>query len=216
MSKKVEKTLNQHLSKARLTLRNQIIDTAYAMFKQKGIKNVTMDEISFSLGISKRTVYELFIDKEELLVSGMLKSWELKKLTFDKLEQQGCDVIDIALAYYKMVLEEHRDVCHEFYADIKKYPKAIELIEKFRSENKAGTRRFVERGIAEGLFNPAMNYELLDNIVSADWKPVLTERFMRQFGFEEVLSNVVMVLLRGISTPEGLLRIDKLYANIKP
>ena len=42
-------------------------------FATKGIKGVTMDDIAMGLGISKRTLYEMFEDKEELLIACMLE-----------------------------------------------------------------------------------------------------------------------------------------------
>ena len=62
------------LTTSRLHLRDLIIDTAMSMFKQRGIKSVTMDELSSRMGISKRTLYELFEDKETLLVK--VWGWE--------------------------------------------------------------------------------------------------------------------------------------------
>ena len=37
------------------------------MFAEQGIKSIRMDDIAQSLGVSKRTLYEMFEDKEELL-----------------------------------------------------------------------------------------------------------------------------------------------------
>ena len=45
-------------------IRMQVIKAAAEAFSQKGIKNVRMDDIASSLSISKRTLYELFADKE--------------------------------------------------------------------------------------------------------------------------------------------------------
>ncbi|MBR5167404.1 MAG: helix-turn-helix transcriptional regulator, partial [Salinivirgaceae bacterium] len=38
--------------------RDIILDGAAKLFKQKGLKSVTMDELAKSLGMSKRTIYE--------------------------------------------------------------------------------------------------------------------------------------------------------------
>lgn len=46
----------------------RIVDTAAKAFKRSGIKAVHMDDIAGSLSISKRTLYELFGDKEQLLL----------------------------------------------------------------------------------------------------------------------------------------------------
>ena len=53
---------------SRPKLREKIIDAAVTLFEKKGIKGVTMDDIASSFGISKRTLYEVFTDKETLLI----------------------------------------------------------------------------------------------------------------------------------------------------
>ena len=55
-------------------LRERIIMTATEAFTLKGIKCITMDDIAAALGISKRTLYEVFADKESLLKECILQS----------------------------------------------------------------------------------------------------------------------------------------------
>jgi AcrR family transcriptional regulator len=50
-----------------MEIRNRIIEGAAELFKNYGIKSVTMDSLANHLGISKRTIYEAFSDKDELL-----------------------------------------------------------------------------------------------------------------------------------------------------
>lgn len=45
---------------SRLELRERIVDTALQSFVTHGIKSITMDDIAAALGISKRTLYEVF------------------------------------------------------------------------------------------------------------------------------------------------------------
>ena len=47
--------------------RERIIEQAAKMFAEQGIKSIRMDDIAKALGVSKRTLYEMFEDKEELL-----------------------------------------------------------------------------------------------------------------------------------------------------
>ena len=60
-------------STSRVELRERII-LAAVEYLHKWIKSITMDEIAASLGISKRTLYEVFPDKETLLEECILKS----------------------------------------------------------------------------------------------------------------------------------------------
>ena len=50
-------------------LQQRIIKQATRMFFCNGIKSVTMDMIASQLGISKRTLYENFKEKNELLLA---------------------------------------------------------------------------------------------------------------------------------------------------
>lgn len=54
-------------SASRSELRERIIQTVVKAFSTHGIKSITMDDIAASLGISKRTLYEVFSDKKSLL-----------------------------------------------------------------------------------------------------------------------------------------------------
>ena len=51
--------------------KERIIDQAMHMFVSQGIKSVRMDDIAQQLGVSKRTLYEMFGDKEGLLYLAM-------------------------------------------------------------------------------------------------------------------------------------------------
>ncbi|MGL4491426.1 MAG: TetR/AcrR family transcriptional regulator, partial [Tannerellaceae bacterium] len=50
-----------------MELRDRILDKAAELFFQEGVKSVTMTDVAKHLGISKRTLYEQFKDKDELV-----------------------------------------------------------------------------------------------------------------------------------------------------
>lgn len=50
-----------------MSLIDSIIDTSTKLFKNQGIKDVKMDDISSALGISKRTLYETIQSRDELI-----------------------------------------------------------------------------------------------------------------------------------------------------
>ena len=59
------------INEYRKELKSRIIDYAMGEFYKRGVRAVKMDEISQGLHVSKRTVYEIFGDKEELLLAGL-------------------------------------------------------------------------------------------------------------------------------------------------
>ena len=60
--------------------KERIIEQAMHMFVSQGIKSVRMDDIAQQLGVSKRTLYELFGDKEGLLYLAMDRYFEKKRI----------------------------------------------------------------------------------------------------------------------------------------
>ncbi|HQW47081.1 MAG TPA: helix-turn-helix domain-containing protein, partial [Chitinophagaceae bacterium] len=52
--------------------RKEIIIAAFDQFRQYGFKSVTMDDLAKNIGISKKTLYELFKDKDELVLESLI------------------------------------------------------------------------------------------------------------------------------------------------
>ena len=68
----------------RLALKDKILDAAMNAFMKRGIRAVKMDDIAQQLTISKRTLYEIYEDKEELLYRSIIK---YDKLRLERLTQ---------------------------------------------------------------------------------------------------------------------------------
>lgn len=67
--------------------RNRILDVARSRFERFGFKKTTVDEISSDAGISKRTLYELFKDKEDILVSLFIReALTARRVVLERLE----------------------------------------------------------------------------------------------------------------------------------
>ena len=92
---------NNSQNSYRQELRERILATAMNEFYTKGIKAVKMDDIAKRLSISKRTLYEIYQNKEELLLEGMKASEaefdaHMKAFSF----QQSSNVMDILIESY--------------------------------------------------------------------------------------------------------------------
>lgn len=95
MNKSDKYTISEHKEK----LKFKILRSAMPMFKQKGIKAVRMDDIASHLSISKRTLYEIYANKEILLL-------ECIKL--------DCDDFTKRLQDYTMIAENELDIVITF------------------------------------------------------------------------------------------------------
>ena len=114
----------------RIALKERIMEAAMMLFRERGIKAVKMDDIAQHLGISKRTLYEIYEDKEKLLYYCIVTYDRRRHAYMENYVNEGHNVIDVIVEAYRMKLKETRTVCPLFYEDImkmnnqmlKKYP----------------------------------------------------------------------------------------------
>jgi len=117
------------LSTYRQELKVRILQTAMREFKQKGIRDVRMDDIAGILGISKRTLYEIYENKEELLLAGLHEEDLAKHEKLQALSADGKNtVMDILITIYNNDLTEITNTNPLFFAGLCKYPRVVEKI----------------------------------------------------------------------------------------
>ena len=200
----------------RVSLRERIIEKAMQDFSMHGIRAVKMDDLANELGISKRTLYEIFKDKETLLFEGM-KVYDDRKREYlhSYAEDERHHVIDIIMEAYHMKVEEVRAVNPDFYLDLMKYPRLAQHMKEAQQKSREGFLAFMKRGVDDGYFRPDVNYELVPHIFEALGQYILTNSLVQQYSVEELFSNCFLIALRGFCTDKGLHTIDKLMAEAK-
>ena len=199
----------ENTSVYRQALKGKVLDTAMTMFASNGIKAVTMDDIARSLNISKRTLYELYRNKEILLSEGIkmyVKKRELEMKTFKKGRK---NVMDIILKVYRIKVEEFRRTNPVFYDDLERYPKVMANLEKNREENRAQFAAFLSKGVREGYFRDDIDNELVTILFDTIGQLFMQKRLYAHFSIESVLNNIMFISLRGICTNKGIKVLDK-------
>ena len=199
----------------RASLRERIIERAMQDFSKHGIRAVKMDTLAKELGISKRTMYEIFEDKESLLFEGIKVYGDRKREYLHSYAEEGHDVIDIIMEAYHMKVEEVRAVNPDFYLDLMKYPRLAQHMKEEQQKSLEGFLAFMKRGVDDGYFRPDVNYELVPHIFEALGQYILTNSLVQQYSVEELFSNCFLIALRGFCTDKGLHTIDKLMAEAK-
>ena len=104
---------------SRLELRERIVGTAVTAFSTHGIKSITMDDIAASLGISKRTLYEVFPDKETLLEECILKEQRETDVFIKGVLTTSSNVLEVLLKCYLRSIEKFHATNKKFFEDIK-------------------------------------------------------------------------------------------------
>ena len=103
--------------------RETIIQLAAEMFVGQGIKAVRMDDIARHIGVSKRTIYEQFGDKEELLYQCLSYYVREQDRRHAELGAQAKNVLEAMLLVFGDVMDK-AEISHRLQSNLRRfYPK---------------------------------------------------------------------------------------------
>lgn len=198
-------------TKYRLSLRDKILTTAMDAFAKNGIKAVKMDDIAQHLGISKRTLYEIYENKEVLLFE-CLKLYEAKREREMTLfmSNNKVNVMDMLLYSYKVKIEEFHLTNPAVYTDLVIYPKVLAYVDNNKEKYRKRFMQFLKQGVREGFFRKEVDYELVGIMLDALGQRIMTDQLYRHFSIQHIFKNMVFVTLRGICTPKGIRALDEI------
>jgi AcrR family transcriptional regulator len=201
---------SKEISDYKKNLRGVILDTAIQAFAQKGIRAVKMDDVAAALGISKRTLYEIFETKEILLFEG-IKKYYAERQEYAREKTQRCkNVMEMLVAIYRIKVDEFRKTNPQCYADLDMYPKVGRFLNQQNLQMRTDMLKFMDRGIYEGYFRDDVNYELAWRLFDALGKYVMVNQLYRQYTIEEIFQNLVFVTMRGLCTEKGIKALDSI------
>ena len=142
-----------------MEIKDRIINKARDLFFMYGIKSVSMDELAFSLGISKRTIYENFKDKEDILNSLLIKLRNERDESFKEHLTNKYNVVEV---FIKVIEEQTQmPVCNaKFFQDIYKYyPRMAKMMQKDMEKNNIFLQEFLQKGIKQGYIREDLNVD---------------------------------------------------------
>lgn len=197
-------------SQYRKDLHDKIIAYAMPEFYQRGVKAVKMDEISQGLHVSKRTVYEIFGDKEELLLAGMKKQQEEIKNDIESYARAHArNVIDVIGYVYRKQMERNQQVGAVFYEEIHKMPRVVKFMKETHVKEHDDSLKFFKAGIEEGLFRSDVNYEVMMEVAHLCMEGIMHKQLYKSFSMQQLFENYFLIMIRGFCTERGLLLLDR-------
>ncbi len=197
-----------------------IAERAMEMFTKQGIKAVRMDDIARSVGVSKRTLYEIFGDKEELVFQSL-------KLHFGKVVTRHRETIRTSDNILEGLFLVIQDVVAESETNwrvrnsLKRFYPAVSVrLENYNVEQRrAELKSKLEIGVKDGLLVDGVNLDLaitmLYYIASGVMDGADRIDLPKNISCVDAFREVVINFLRGISTPKGIEVIDNIANKFK-
>jgi AcrR family transcriptional regulator len=188
--------------------RQRILEESATMFRTYGIRAVTMDMLANQMGISKRTIYEVFKDKDELL-KGVLK-WMTKKqrVLIDHTLDESENVIEAIFKILDIMTEHLRNMSPAFRFDMKRFHN--DLVKKLKETGEfpyyKENKEIIIRGINQGIFRENIDIEITDKCMQEVIRMTNDNDVLSADDFinEKVIRDFYINYLRGISTQKGL------------
>jgi len=194
--------------------RNRIIEGAAELFRSYGIKTVTMDSLASHLGMSKRTIYEVFSDKDELLMGVFKLMAEKQKELVKKVLDDSDNAIVAIFTLLRISRDHFQNMSPAFQADMKRFHQVFLMNknDKFEMPDYKNNQQLFERGIKEKLFRKDINPDLVNRCFDSLGKSIMNNDLypFDQFSRHDVIGNILINYLRGISTAQGQELINRL------
>ena len=193
----------------KLELRNRILKAAMTEFLHKGIKSVKMDDIANTLAISKRTLYEIYSNKEELLLEAVrIHEQEFNDHMLQYSLDKNHNVMDIIIEFYKKKLLAIADVSPLFLVELRKYKQVVEYLERMNAERHNNALLFFRRGVKEGFFRSDLNFDIILKTSSASANYAMETQMYKNYSITAIMHNTIFLYLRGICTTKGIKVLD--------
>ena len=180
------------------------------LFTERGINAVRMDDVAQAMSISKRTIYELYGTKEELLFEVMVKHFKQRLDNMELVLGHCTNVMEILLEVYRMKVRDFKNTNPLFFSEIVRYPKVQQFLVEQNDAMRGNSMEFIQRGVDEGYFRDDLNYKMAVLQFDAMGEYVMQKELYRQYSIEEIFRNLVFVSLRGLCTDKGIKAIDEM------
>ena len=186
---------------------NRIHEQAKILFMKYGIRSVSMDDIAGELGISKKTIYQLFADKDELVEAIVNQDIRDMQSDCDYCYRESADAIDEIFLTMDHILGHFRDLNPMLLYDLHKFH--FNSYKKFKQNKDTFLleiiRKNILRGIEEGLYRPDLNVEVLSRFrLESMMAPFNIEVFPpAKFNLADVTLVIIEHYVFGLTTLKG-------------
>ena len=143
--------------------KSEIVEKIRVLYDRYGIRSVTMDDVVHELGISKKTLYQYFADKTELVSAVMDRVYEIRKKEMDEALKDKKNAIEEMMTYYGLQLKMIKDYKPTLIYDLKKYYPAIyeKVTTRKRKNIYDSVLNNLKRGKSEGLYRSELDEEII-------------------------------------------------------
>ncbi|MDR0687019.1 MAG: TetR/AcrR family transcriptional regulator [Dysgonamonadaceae bacterium] len=197
-------------------MKQRIIKNASERFFSNGIKSVTMSDIAIGMGISKRTLYEIFNDKDELLEHCIFAHAERTDRELASITEKSDNVIDTLLHLHSKLLSATWYMARSVVHDMRKYHRPLyDRLEARQHQKISSFIPLFEKGVRQGLIRNDIPFEILLFLLKRQFKTLMEDENLPtdRYPLSDCVNAMTLTFIRGIATSKGNNRIDEIIDN---
>lgn len=196
-------------------VKENIISEAIHLFMKNGLRSVTMDDIAKHLGISKKTIYQHFKDKEEIIIQSTSVVFDIENRMMREIENEADNAVEELYNLTLCLRERIKNTSTTALYDMKKYyQKAWNKYKNFKHDVIYNSViKNLNRGMEEGLFRSDINPEVLAQLRIGEIELSFDKDFFQKdkFSLVEIHEQLFEHFTYGILSEKGL----KLFETYK-
>ncbi len=196
-------------------IKTKILKGAEELFMRYGVRSITMDEIARHLGISKKTLYQYFLDKDDIVASTTHNHLIRERKQFEQIAEDSSNSVEELVKLSLCLKENVKGMNPSLLFDLQKYHQKawniwLEFKNKFIRESVV---RNLNKGIAEGLIRAEINPEILAVVRIETVQMGFDDQLfpVDKFNLTEVQMQILEHFIHGLLTDKG----KKLYQKYK-
>lgn len=186
----------------------KILEDATRVFMQFGIKSVNMDDLARHLSVSKKTLYQYFTDKEDLVRKAVASHCTREDIAIQGICTKGLNAIDEMLEIMQFITGLLKNMHPSIKFDLQKYhPEVYRAMKENRDRAIFDCMMLnTKKGHREGYYRKDFNAEVIIKIYIGRMETIFDQSIFpfEQFTFIDIYREMFSYHIRGIASEEGL------------
>ena len=191
-----------------MSKKEKIVNGALELYKRMGVKSVNMDKVATNLGISKKTLYVYFDNKQDLVNHCFQKHYDLVSEMINTTAAQFENAIDELFAIDESCSLVMKQTNPYLLGELKRYyPNTWALIEQLKQKVLFNImKKNLNKGVEQGIYRKEIDVDIIAKLMINRIDALINEEVfpLTHYDFRKLLTEIRIYHLRGIATIKGI------------
>lgn len=195
-----------------------LLDRILQLIKKNSVKSLTMSYVAKSLSISKRTLYEIFESKSDMILTALsyFNSNHLKESV--RILNNAGNVMEGMFYSHLMYRDVIASLPENFFKELDEfYPEIKNHIKKYDEMRFEQFQTLFQKGLAQGVFRNDNNYAISYRMLHIQMESLkrMEKIFPPDISLLDIYDNIIIGFLRSIASEKGMKLLDKVTNEYK-